>query len=334
MAANFDLKRFEHPATVLEKYLDLKAQGHEVALAILVGTEGGATRELGSLMAVTADRETIGSIVGGCIEAEVVTQATEALMQQKPKRLRYGGDSPIIDLRLPCDGTVEILVLPNLSAEKAHRWHSELNNRRPVLVGFGECDVAEIISTGIPSQPGQLISYIEYQPEIVLRIVGTGLEGIALAELAIKSGFRVILQSINPMDRPERAAMDRIVFQHLKSAASLNETCDDRWTALIVMVHDMEWEVSLLQLALEGDCFYIGAVGSKASRRKRDQELESLGARSVDLKRVHGPIGLVPSMRSPSTLAISILAEVIDVFRKRPEPLIQSWRGGSHEHNG
>ncbi|WP_430414091.1 XdhC family protein [Parasphingorhabdus sp.] len=312
---------FEHPVSVLEKFLDLTAQGQAVALAILVGIEGGARRELGSLMAISANGETFGSIVGGCIEAEVVTQAADALAQQIPKRLRYGNDSPIIDLRLPCDGAIDILIQPGLNVSKVQQWYTKLTNRQPVMVGFNEYDVVEIVSAEKLQDPTGPLHYIGYEPETTLRIAGTGIECVALVELAMKVGFRVVLQSTNPKDLPDFGLTNRLLFQQLKGHSTPLICPDDRWTALIVMLHDIEWEVGLLKDALKGDCFYIGTVGSKANRWKRDRKLGSLGVRWADLNRVYGPIGLIQSMRSPSTLAISILAQVIDVFRKRPEPL-------------
>ena len=314
---SFKLDNFEHPVIVLEKFLELTAQSKMVALAILVGIEGGATRELGSLMAISADGEVFGSIVGGCIEAEVVVQAGEAITQQMPKRLRYGSDSPIIDLRLPCDGSVDILILPDLDVSKVENWYSTLASRQPVMVGFNEYDVVDIVSAEKFSDPAGAINYMKYEPEIILRIAGTGLENVALAKLAMEAGFRVILQSINFKDMAYFDAHNRLIFEQLKGPSSPPDCNDDRWTAFIVMLHDIEWEVSLLSQALDGNCFYIGAVGSHTSRKKRDQALASAGIDLAAQSRIFGPIGLVPSMRRPSMLAISILAQVIDEFYKQ-----------------
>jgi len=37
-----------------------------------------------------------------------------------------------------------------------------------------------------------------------------------------------------------------------------------------------------------------------------------MGVSDDDLQRLHGPVGLIPSVKDPATLAISVLAEIVD----------------------
>lgn len=110
----------------------------------------------------------------------------------------------------------------------------------------------------------------------------------------------------------------------MQTPAALPGLKDDAWTAFILMFHDGDWETSLLQQALSGPAFYIGAVGSPRTHKTRCEALVDAGSASHDIDRIHGPVGLVPSMRDASMLAISTLAEIVDAFHKaKREPRSQ-----------
>tara|TARA_R110001606_G_scaffold262838_1_gene411448 strand:+ start:114 stop:380 length:267 start_codon:yes stop_codon:yes gene_type:complete len=83
------------------------------------------------------------------------------------------------------------------------------------------------------------------------------------------------------------------------------------------MFHDVHWETALLKQALDGPAFFIGAVGSAKTHAKRCESLRQAGTSEHDIKRIRGPIGLVPSMRDASMLAISTLAEIVDAFHSK-----------------
>jgi len=83
------------------------------------------------------------------------------------------------------------------------------------------------------------------------------------------------------------------------------------------MMHDHDWEPALLAQALTGDAFYIGAVGSPHTHVKRAALLKASGLHDNDIARIKGPIGLVPSLRDASMLAVSTLAEIIEAFHSQ-----------------
>jgi xanthine dehydrogenase accessory factor len=85
----------------------------------------------------------------------------------------------------------------------------------------------------------------------------------------------------------------------------------DERTAIVLFFHDHEWEPSLLFDALKTNAFYIGAQGSQRARDSRNRKLLELGVSEDDLRRLHGPVGLIPSARDPGTLSVSVLAEVL-----------------------
>jgi xanthine dehydrogenase accessory factor len=80
------------------------------------------------------------------------------------------------------------------------------------------------------------------------------------------------------------------------------------------MFHDHDWEAALLKQALASDAFYIGALGSARAHDARCQSLLDLGLFAAQIERIHGPIGIIPSMHDASSLAISVLAEIISEY--------------------
>ena len=80
--------------------------------------------------------------------------------------------------------------------------------------------------------------------------------------------------------------------------------------------HDHELEPPILAPALQSPVFYVGAQGSQRSAEERRRELLNMGVPETNIARLRGPIGLVPSARDARTLAVSVLAEVLDVSRK------------------
>ena len=79
----------EHAQDVLGQWIDW-SQKSKVALVIVTSTVGGAVRMPGALMAVSETGESCGYISGGCIDADVVNHAREALRSGQAAWLRYG----------------------------------------------------------------------------------------------------------------------------------------------------------------------------------------------------------------------------------------------------
>lgn len=301
------LQTHEHVLDVLRAALSFRETGEPVALAIITGTEGGAVRMPGAMMAVTASGRSAGYVSGGCIDADVRLNARQALAEGAIRALRYGAGSPFPDIRLPCGGAIEILILTALNSDDISALASPLAARRPVRL----LDVA----AGWPS-PAEMASLpdITYLPKPALRIAGRGTDCLALARLAGAAGFQVRLQLADEEDMAaaHEAGLGRV--SRLWTPTALSDVEDDPWTAFVLMFHDRDWEIPLLRQALEGPAFYIGAVGSRNTQAMRLQALREAGCPPGALERLRGPVGLIPGMRDASYLAISVLSEIIRDF--------------------
>ena len=91
----------------------------------------------------------------------------------------------------------------------------------------------------------------------------------------------------------------------------------DHRSAVVTLTHDPKLDDPALAVALRSDCFYIGALGSRRTHAARCSRLTELGLSDSDLKRIHGPIGLAIGAVSPAEVAISIVAQMTQILRRR-----------------
>ncbi len=87
----------------------------------------------------------------------------------------------------------------------------------------------------------------------------------------------------------------------------------DRSTYVVILTHDPKFDLPALK-ALEGTpARYIGAMGSRETRKKHMEQLQADGVSADFLKSVYGPVGLDLGGRSPEEMALAIMAEITAV---------------------
>ncbi|MEM7196925.1 MAG: XdhC family protein [Pseudomonadota bacterium] len=85
-------------------------------------------------------------------------------------------------------------------------------------------------------------------------------------------------------------------------------------TALVALTHDPKIDDIALQIALDSDVGYIGALGSRKTHAKRLERLHELGISAQKTSRIHAPVGLAISAKSPAEIACAIIAEIINAY--------------------
>jgi xanthine dehydrogenase accessory factor len=143
------------------------------------------------------------------------------------------------------------------------------------------------------------------------RLVITGAVHIsqALAPMARLVGYDVTI--VDP--RTAFASQER--FPDVKVIAdwpdhALPPLGIDHYTAFAALTHDPKIDDPALTHALERDCFYVGALGSKKTHGRRIERLKAQGLTDAELARIHSPIGLSIGAVSPSEIAVAILGEI------------------------
>jgi xanthine dehydrogenase accessory factor len=101
----------------------------------------------------------------------------------------------------------------------------------------------------------------------------------------------------------------------------LSALAPDRRTAVVTLTHDPKLDDPALTVALRSHAFYVGALGSRKTHDARLQRLAAAGFDGNQLSRIHAPIGLPIGARTPSEIAVAILAQVTQVLRDRRDPV-------------
>ena len=88
-----------------------RREGRGVALATVVETWGSAPRPVGSHLVIDHDGNFLGSVSGGCVEGDVLTEAAEAIEDGKPRMLEFGvADETAWRAGLSCGGRIKVYV--------------------------------------------------------------------------------------------------------------------------------------------------------------------------------------------------------------------------------
>jgi xanthine dehydrogenase accessory factor len=153
-----------------------------------------------------------------------------------------------------------------------------------------------------------------YAPTAKLVIVGAVHISQALAPLARSLDYDVtVVDPRTAFASPERFPDVPVIAEWPDVA--LPPLNVDHYTAFVAVTHDPKIDDPALLHALQRDCFYIGALGSRKTHAKRGERLKAQGAAEADIARIHAPIGLAIGAVSPAEIAVSIMAEITAQLR-------------------
>lgn len=317
------------------------SQGHAAALATVVAASGSAPRQVGSHIVVRDDGAFAGSVSAGCVENAVIELALAVMADGQNRRARFGVSDGVFAPGLMCGGEIEILIEPLIrTAMLAEILAARRSGRVLVRVLDLDSGAEQLIDPATDTTPlgrlaaqaaeqdasraitfdGRRLFLTVYNTPWEIVIVGAVHIAQALAHLAMAGGYRVrVIDPRAPYASQERFA-GITVIRDWPDAALAQQPLTPR-SALIVLAHDPKLDDAGLAAAIRSPAFYIGALGSARTHARRLARLTEAGFTPAELSRVHGPVGLALGARSPSEIAISILAQLVQV-RRAPRPRI------------
>lgn len=268
------------------------AQTKPCALATLVDIRGGAARPLGSHIVVAADGRYAGYVSGGCVEAAIATEALCAINDGRDKRVTFGKDSPFKDIVLPCGGSITVSIHLLKDVASLRQALTLLSERHPAAISYHPTQetLTQSDPTGGVGWKDDVFVTV-YSPSIRTVVSGGSFEVARLVALLKAAEMETV------------TVVDRFQTSDLKQKI-------DGYTAIVLMHHDLDKEIDLLEVALSSDAFYIGALGSRRTHMQRRQRLLELGYANVQIDRIKAPIGVFGPARDTTTLAISVLADI------------------------
>jgi xanthine dehydrogenase accessory factor len=106
---------------VFEEIVTMRKAGMRGALATIVHTNGSIPSYESSRMLVREDGSIVGTIGGGCVEADVWAAAKEVMAQESPRKMTFQlNNEASYDNGLICGGTLEVFVEPILPQPVAY----------------------------------------------------------------------------------------------------------------------------------------------------------------------------------------------------------------------
>lgn len=261
------------------------------ALATLVDIQGGAARALGSQVAVAADGSFCGYVSGGCVENAVAGEALIAIKCVRDRMVTYGNGSPFFDIVLPCGGGITIAIHVLREIETLQRAVSAVQLRQACAISYSPTrETIGYKEATLKSswEDGNFVTI--YRPRTRTVVCGQSAEALAVSKIADAAGHEVILSTDRDLSR----------LRHVI----------DPYTAVILLYHDPDAEERSLEYALRSGAFYIGALGSTRTHRRRIDRLKKAGFTEDHIKRIKAPIGIFGPTKESMSLALSVVADV------------------------
>lgn len=304
-------------------------------LVTVVQTWGSAPRPPGALLALRDDGVVSGSVSGGCVENDLIARTQAAFKAvagaapalDKPSLISFGvSNAEAARFGLPCGGTLRLVQEPLLDTA----WVSQLLARtaehqlvaRTLTLATGAVALSSAARGQAMSFDGSTLTTV-FGPAWRLLLIGAGQLSQAVAQIATLLDFEVLV--CDP--REEYAApwvRDTPGIQRIDGMPD-DAVCKlqpDARTAIVALTHDPKLDDMALLEALRSDAFYVGALGSRRNQATRKQRLaQHFDLTEQELARLHGPVGLALGGRSPAEIAVSIVAELVQVKHALSEPI-------------
>jgi len=344
-------------------------EGETIAVTTIVSTLGSTPREVGAKMVVTASGEIIGTVGGGCGEAEVRREAIQAIRSRKTALVKVElmddieSNSPAV-----CGGVLNVFVDPwykepakstclQLADELSKIIDAGTSAVIATVLGSGNCnDIApgekclikdravlagdirndglinaiikecdDLLKKEISRQLTLTVPGIEGSVEVFFDvitavqkviIVGAGHLAIPLVKFTKILGFHITVldDRVIYANRERFPDVDELLAGDM--AEMLRGITITPQTYIVLITRGHQFDEPCLREVINSPAKYIGMIGSKRRIkacfiRFRDED----GISEELLKRVYAPIGLDINAESPEEIALSIIAEMVNVRR-------------------
>lgn len=170
-------------------------------------------------------------------------------------------------------------------------------------------------------QDGEYTSTFTYPVHLVL--FGGGHIAQSLVPVALRCGLNVTViddrmemkDCFPPSTEFIHASFDKL------PARKLNKIVNPYFC---IFTHGHSHDSECLYYCLKRKSSYIGMIGSKNKIKYCFEQMKEKGISEKKLSKVHSPIGLAINAVTPQEIAVSILGEIISVYRKEKNACIVS----------
>lgn len=174
-------------------------------------------------------------------------------------------------------------------------------------------DMPEHFQTGVCKMGEDMVFAEELWQAPVCVICGAGHVGIPMIRLASFAGFKVIVVEDRPSfaDQARKAGADRVICGSFEKA--LEEIEGGQQTYFVVMTRGHRYDEVCLKMILKKSYAYTGMMASRGRAARMRTLLLEQGFSQEKIEEIHTPIGLSIHAKTPEEIAISVIAQMIEV---------------------
>lgn len=321
--------------------------GRSVVRAVIVRTWGSTPRECGADMILDSAGGLLGTVGGGCGEAEVYEVAQEMLaggpvgvllhvdLTEDPEEgggkvcggrfdvllhlLHPEAHSPLVEEALGC-----------IASGRTASWKTTLPGVRSGFWREGRVRTDFLPSVALERLETSEVELVEgesgatfYEPIGLARrliIVGAGHIARPLCSMAALVGYQVVVID----DRQEYAREEFFPAAALVKCGEYRDVlpalAQGELTSVVLVTRGHKHDQDCLRLIANSDLEYVGMIGSRRRIDAVFAELLEEGYGEESLSRVSAPIGLEIGAQTPAEIAVSILAQMIRNRRLEGDP--------------
>jgi xanthine dehydrogenase accessory factor len=312
-------------------------------LCTVLSTWGSSPRPRGSLFVFDERGTHAGSLSGGCVEEDLVAKTLQDhadganCAQAGQCRIAIFGATAeeAARLRLPCGGQLKIAV-ECLSGDAAkssqasvaaalvqfRELSKSLDARKPAVrsvvidpyqaqllncADLTDQQFRQLQADCVIDEPGRFRHLLG--PSYTLFLIGVSEVSKAVARMATLLDYEIIVCDPRPELLAEWPIEGVTLIQGMPDDVIRAQPALDH-TAILALTHDPRIDDMGLMEALTTDAFYIGAMGSERTSANRRERMLQLDLTGEQIAALHAPVGLSIGSRTPSEIALAILAEI------------------------
>ena len=311
------------------------AENQPFTLALISGVKGSSPQRIGAKALFFEDGRIVGTLGGGCLEAEVHARAKRALKTGEASTFEmlldhdFGWDDGLI-----CGGSVSGLILPR-AAEAAELWCKLTSVTETVCWGVKKDFSITLVTPNKPTRPLAPAGgeggprdarpverddwlYTEtVSPPCAFWIAGSGHVAQAVAPLALQLEFDVTVLDDRPGLANHQFFPDDVHLLVGGWHELLKEPMPKQPTFGLIVTRGHQHDALVLTEWIQRSFVFLGMIGSRRKARIiREQFLKQNIATPEQFDRIACPVGMDIQAQSTPEIAVSVMAQYI---RKRAE---------------
>ncbi len=329
---------------IINKAIINQQKGLKNVLASVVYLEGSSYRKPGVRMLISEDLNSVGAVSGGCVEKEIIQRSQSVFKDGKPKTITYDGR-----YRLGCEGILYILIEPFFVSDNFLKSFIDANSNRESLKiesyftkqdetfgNFGSLvtfnkKIQFLFSEGfLPQENTETFTQI-LQPAFKLIIIGGEHDAVKLCKVASNLGWEidVITSAKDSKKLSDFSGANSVIGD---SPETIQFSGLEENTAIVIMNHSYVQDLKYVVKLSEFRPKYIGILGAPKRRERLFNELFEFVPDISDefLDNIYTPAGLHIGAQTPEEIAISIVAEILSVIRKKEPFSLRKINGKIH----